>query len=315
MPRRLRTNAYDPTRTTVLRNRFARDMKRRFFALARLVSQAVISDDVFGLDNRSGSGGIFVQQSPGYRAWEFATDSEKINRFRTWVNREVEAGVFSFESRPGTSGRRWTDRYIASSYQAGMRRGITESKRELRSVGRGGLELAEESEPIGVRFFHPVHSERVEVLYTRVWTELRKVTDDMAADMDVVLSQGLIEGRGPRQIGRALNKVITGRGGSLELVDRLGRRISSARRAEMIARTEVIRAHHMGNIQEIRNFMIPNVVVIAEWSTAGDHRVCPLCQDRAGKVYSLAEIEGLIPLHPLCRCVVIPVIRPVRLAA
>ena len=100
--------------------------------------------------------------------------------------------------------------------------------------------------------------------------------------------------------------MITGQGGDLSLVDRLGRRVSSKTRAQLIARTEVIRAHHLGNVQEMRNFEIPGVVIKAELATAGDHRVCPECLALEGKVYSLDEIEGLIPVHPLCRCVALP---------
>ena len=42
------------------------------------------------------------------------------------------------------------------------------------------------------------------------------------------------------------------------------------------------------------------VLMQAEWSTAGDDRVCPECASLEGKVYTLDEIEGLIPVHPNC---------------
>ena len=74
----------------------------------------------------------------------------------------------------------------------------------------------------------------------------------------------------------------------------------------MLARTEVIRAHHIATIQEYRNWAIEGVIVKAEWMTAGDDRVCPKCEALQGKIFTLDEIELLIPLHPNCRCIALP---------
>ena len=40
---------YDPTRTLVLRNYFARDMKRRFNELITVLKKSIITNDCFGL--------------------------------------------------------------------------------------------------------------------------------------------------------------------------------------------------------------------------------------------------------------------------
>lgn len=40
--------------------------------------------------------------------------------------------------------------------------------------------------------------------------------------------------------------------------------------------------------------------------TAGDDRVCNLCEELAGHTYSLAGARTLLPRHPNCRCVVVP---------
>ena len=299
---------YDPTHTTTLRNRFAGEMGRRFRSLAQLIRTAVDEEDVFGLRERRPG----VLQTPGRRAFEFTTDAGKLRAFNAWLQREVDREIFGFRPIPGTSGTRWTDRYITSAYQQGIRRAIVESRRIRGDSPDFDLPNAT---AVAAEFNSPVHYSRVSVLWERVWTDLAGVTAAMSADMDRVLAQGFIEGRNPRVIARSLNKVITGKGGDLSLVDSLGRRISSLRRAQLIARTEIIRAHHLGNIQELRRFQVPGVVLRAEWSTAGDHRVCPQCQDLEGRVFTLDQIEGMIPLHPLCRCVAIPVRIPTRRAA
>lgn len=42
------------------------------------------------------------------------------------------------------------------------------------------------------------------------------------------------------------------------------------------------------------------------WQTAGDDAVCPECEAMEGKAFSLEEADGLIPLHPNCRCAWVP---------
>ena len=293
----------DPTRTTTLRDRFASAMRTRFYDLAGVVREAVSVDDVFGIRE------IFSNiESPGRLAWAARTDPAKIEEFQRWLRRGIDDEIFALVLGPGGPATRWTDGYIRSAYQAGIRRASTEARR-IR-----GLDVdfdAPDATPFGAVFNAPVHISRAESLYTLAWTDLTKITDDMAADMSSVLTRGLIEGRGAVEVAASLRKVITGKGGDLSLVDSMGRRVSSVRRARLLARTSVIRAYHLGNVQELRNLGVGRVKVKAEWATAGDHRVCPLCIDMEGRVFTLDEIEGLIPLHPLCRCVAIPTRLPV----
>jgi SNF2 family DNA or RNA helicase len=52
--------------------------------------------------------------------------------------------------------------------------------------------------------------------------------------------------------------------------------------------------------------------VKAEWKTAGDNRVCDLCNALEGKIFSIDEIEDMIPLHPECRCISLPYIEELQ---
>ena len=85
-------------------------------------------------------------------------------------------------------------------------------------------------------------------------------------------------------------------------------RMDAVLRSRIIARTEIIRAHHLATINTYREARIEGVKVKAEWSTAGDDRVCPDCADMEGRVFTLDEISTLIPLHPQCRCVALPIL-------
>jgi very-short-patch-repair endonuclease len=94
---------------------------------------------------------------------------------------------------------------------------------------------------------------------------------------------------------------INGKGmGDLGLVDSLGRFIPARRRAEILARTEIIRAHHYANVNEYKTWGAFGVSVVAEFRTAGDDRVCEECAALEGKIFTLDEILPMIPIHPQC---------------
>lgn len=103
-------------------------------------------------------------------------------------------------------------------------------------------------------------------------------------------------------------------------------------RAERIARTETLRATNFATLEA---YSQSGVVEAKEWLTTKDERLCPWCAPQDGKVLGLSEtfyekgdtIEGTNedgktvrlnigvadvsapPLHPNCRCTLIPVLR------
>jgi SPP1 gp7 family putative phage head morphogenesis protein len=180
----------------------------------------------------------------------------------------------------------WTNTYIQSAYRQGVERGREELKQAHYDVPD-----IEEQGGLDVTMTAPFHAERVGLAYTRTFNELRGITDRMDQEISRELSQGLAEGRNPNEMARSINRRVD----------------VSLSRARTLARTETIRAHHQATVQEYRNWGAEGVTVEAEWQTAGDARVCPRCASRQGQVYDLDEIEGMIPLHPNCRCIALPV--------
>lgn len=67
-----------------------------------------------------------------------------------------------------------------------------------------------------------------------------------------------------------------------------------------------IHAHSEGQLDAFEELGVKELGVKAEWSTAGDDRVCVECASMEGKVFSMEEARGLIPLHVACRCAWIP---------
>ena len=306
-------NRTDPTRTLFLRKQFERDMVSRFRQLRGVIRRAIVDEDVFAL--RDAIKIIIIQAeltTPGARAFDFPRSADKVSGFMKWLEEQNQI-FFETEGGSGIQSIRvpqlgagaegiWTDRYIQSAYQRGILRGRTELKKagyDVPTIAKSG--------GIDVAFNQPFHVDRVGLLYTRAFNDLKGITNNMDAQISRVLSQGIAEGRNPRDLARLLNRTITGPSGDLALTDTLGRFIPAQRRAMMLARTEIIRAHHLATIQEYRNFGVVGVTVIVEFRTAGDKRVCAICQGLEGQQFTLDQAEGQIPVHPLCRCTMIPV--------
>lgn len=285
----------DPTKTNVLRANFVKDMNRRFNKIKKLIFTAVVTNDVFGLNPK-----IQVNTAIPKKAFQFGTNPEKVEKFMSWLNRQVEQELLTveFRSQLGTASQApWTNMYISDSYKRGADRAAYEAKKAKipgaqTMAERGGIQAV-----MGT----PMHMDRLGMLYTRTFSELKGITTAMDTQISKVLAQGIADGDSPAAIARKLNKTI---GGGLDLVTKtkagITRTIPAQVRAQTLARTEIIRAHHAATIQEYRNFGMAGVKVQAEWSTAGDDRVCPECASLEGKVYTLDEIEGLIPVHPNC---------------
>jgi SPP1 gp7 family putative phage head morphogenesis protein len=303
-PLRLVVNQYDPTRTLTLRSAFAKNMNGRFNALNKAIRQAVVAQDCFGLQPQ-----VFAElNTPMPRAFDFPRSQDKIAAFMQWLRQQEQLGILETAtlSRFGSGIEDvWTDIYIMDSYK----RGIIRARQELRKAGYDVPDI-DASGGIEAVMGGPFHVDRVGVLYTRVFESLKGITSQMDAQISQVLAQGLIDGDSAAFLARKLVATINGTNmGELGITDSLGRFIPAKRRAEMLARTEIIRAHHLANIQEYKNWGALGVTVIAEWSTAGDDRVCPVCEIMQGNKYTLQEIEGMIPAHVLCRCMAIPVIK------
>ena len=272
MPNQLKR---DPTRTTLLRRQFMADMRRRFAKIRRAVKKLMLEDDVFGLKIEKP-----LRLLEAYQAWRFKSDSAKVTSFHRWLQQQVDAELLGTD----VAGRPWAATYIDSAYKRGMMRGYTDAH---------ATELAQKPafyEESKTQFLRDAFTQgealsKVELLYTRTFEELRGVTAAMGQQMSRVLANGLAHGIGPREIARSLDETITS---------------ITRTRALVIARTEIVAAHAEGQLDSFERLGIAEVQGVAEWSTAGDDRVCELCAPLEGTTYTLEEARGLIPLHPNC---------------
>lgn len=291
----------DPTRTTSLRLRFMRQMNKRFEALKRDIRISIVDRDCFGIQPREM---IVVMAATPARAFEFQRTEAKIAGFMAWLEEQERLGILEQIYRPGlrpSVGAAWTDLYIDTAYRQGIRRG----GQELRRAGYPVPDWEAIPGGIGAIMSQPIHADRIAVIYSRTFEDLKSVTQftnaqirrQIADGLTSGLARGLAEGKNPKVIARELYKDVANR------VDKIGKV-----RARMIARTEIIRAHHVASIQEYRRAEAEGITIMVEWLTGANP--CGLCADMAaGGPYTLDKIEGMIPVHPNCTCCTRPIPR------
>jgi SPP1 gp7 family putative phage head morphogenesis protein len=294
---------YDPTRTTVLRNNFARDMKRRFTELAIVVKKTVYDNDCFSFKPKVN---IFQMTPAQPRAFAFPRSAEKVDAFMKWLRKQVDAGIIQVGEgqQYGTAiETAWFNLYILDSYK----RGVIRARDEMRKSGMD-IPSIEASGGINMVLASSVfHMDRVGLIYSRVFNDLKGITAAMDMQISRILAQGIVDGDGPALLARKLVATINGSGmGDLAITDSLGRFIPAMRRAMMLARTEIIRVFAEATLTEYRNWGVLGISAEVEFRDAGDDRVCEICSSLHGRIYTLDEAEGVIPVHPDCRCCWIP---------
>ena len=305
-------NAVDPTRTITTRQRFVAAMRSKFAQLMKDIKEALIDLDVLALTETNRL--MFNAAGLSAKQFNFPRSDQKIEAFVNWLhgkNNEyilsnAKSGIQivrdSLVSSPTEARDSWMKTYIDSAYQQGIKRSRQELKKQGVEIDDGSLG----GNPIQVAFNSMVHADRVGLIYTRAYSSLKSITGEMESAVSDVLAMGMAAGKHPIELAKLLDKTITGRGESLEITDSLGRKIDSQRRAEVLARTETIRAHHSANIGEYRAAGVMGIKIQVEYLTAGDDRVCKRCSPLDKKIFSVDEAENLIPVHPQCRCVALP---------
>lgn len=270
----LTTNAaarHDPTNTGLVRQRFEAEVNRRFGRLASAIRRKLTA------------GFLEPELVVNRERYTFPRSQAKIDSFMTWLRGTTMELITTREATP-SGGVPWMNTYVQTAY----RRGIVQAGAELRGAG-----VDVPASWIQGALLRPVHAARLAAVYTRDFSLLEGVTREMSQQIGEVLAEGMADGRGIRHIV----------GQIVDRVEKVGRT-----RARVIARTEVIRAHADASIGTYRDAGIEGVRIRAEFSTSRDDRVCPECAALEGRVFSMDEIEGMIPIHPNCRCGIIPVV-------
>jgi len=182
------------------------------------------------------------------------------------------------------------------------------SRASFRSgVYRGIEEFAAAQMP----FYKDLTPEGIDKLTTSVFTLIDTDALDFMTNYNLVLAgdihreladgikrtilSGVAAGKGADDIARDLGSVIEDK----ESFRHAGSKVftKAQYRMEMIARTEVLRAHNQGRIKFHQQVGVQKL----EWITMEDERTCPVCGGLDGKVFDTDHFPNQ-PAHPNCRC-------------
>jgi SPP1 gp7 family putative phage head morphogenesis protein len=283
----------DPTRTRTLREKLATRLSGCYKRAALRIKKKIVKENFFnvkkeGVPLRTLSAAYI--ENPTLNAFEYRWDESKIDSFIDWLERMFKEEVLFSTSGPPSiifSGR-WTDLYIDTAYQQGIR----EARMEFERAGHAIPGYGASGPTLSAAFNQPIHVGPLLSLYTRVWTDLKGVNAATASQISRVLALGIAEGRGVEAVAREM----AGR------CDKIGRT-----RARLIARTEMVRAFNEAKLKEYEAHEIRSgEAVKVQWWTALDERVRDSHKDRHGKVYTKRVAVGMLG-EPNCRCSLLPV--------
>lgn len=255
----------DPTKTLAIRNRASKEIDRRFSKIRKFVRDSIFT------------GGLITNVvSP--RQYEFVRDSEKIKEFNRWLQIEIDKEILGIAQGSIEPQDYWLNVHVGQGYEKGARKARIVAERGIKSL-------------VGIPDYHPfanpAHIERANLIYTRVFNDMKNVTDTMRGQMSRVLSNGIIRGDNPKTVARDM----IGRVDSIGIV-----------RAKLIARTEIVESHNQASI--IEGSLIAKETGIKEkyqWIGSNDGRERDSHIARNFKIYTKDEVLNLIG-EPNCRC-------------
>jgi len=286
----------DPTGTRPIVNNYAARLRGALGRLNAALREAIVGEDIFALQ----SDGIetlalddFDAPAPNFNV---ARDEAKIEGFMSWLRDLEGEGVVNVISEGENA-------FVKRAYTQGIR----DANRQLEL---NGIDVPDEE--LEQVFNQPKHSQALAALYAKNFSDYEGITRDMNREIREELTQGFAKGENPTKIARRIS----------DRVDKIGKT-----RATTLARTNIIEAYSDATLNRYENMGVTRVTVKAEWLTAGDQRVCPICQALEGNSWSTSFVrEGTFefeapegvpdrlsgsypvkpPAHPRCRCALIP---------
>ena len=300
-----RINRADPPDLFNLRERYRREMKRRWEELADAIEEAIVEHDAFGVNPEPSN----ITRMTEIRR---ASTSGQHAAFMRWLRGKQEELVLETARAPlgitdgATSA--WQNQYIKGGYSAGVRHA---SEAINRAVENANLDS-------DVKFGNPLHTDELGMAMTRAHEQLSGVAEafDQRASREVADWLATVR--------RTEDESIVTREG---LATTLRQSISAVGiyRGDLVAETEIMEAFTQGAAARYKEAGVDEGVPIIETNssreqalqsnrefgvveTAGDDRVCDICISEASmRPRPMDMLSMLFPIHPRCRCVVVPV--------
>ncbi len=179
------------------------------------------------------------------------------------------------------------------AFEGGITQGITE-------LTSASLPFYADLKPSGIdklatKVFTIVDTNALDFMTQYSLTLAGGVHRELSDGIKRTILSGIATGKGADDIVRDLGKVIIDKDSFRQAGSRV---FSKAQyRMEMIARTEVLRAHNMGRLKFHERVGVQKL----EWMAMNDERTCPVCGPLDGKIFPIDKFPQQ-PAHPHCRC-------------
>lgn len=293
----------DPTGTARIRSRFNTALMMRWRRVRVMVRQALVAQNLLGLGNG---------QSHAMAASAMIGGVTKVQMFQRWID-NVLAGTVSSDTafvRP----------YIQAGYDAGTEFAETEIGRKLppSTDDRVGtlaelarVELQGICEAVSQQAVRAVASALLhDVSASKLTRQVQAIVDSVGVTRSIAMVELLVV----KGFGEATLDVYSQAGvRQVGLIpeSRAARRVGDARRTgpgSRVSRSRAPSSTTIGRITRVERSL--SKIGRVEVETAGDDRVCPICEDIADEgPYTINRARALIPAHPRCRCIFVPVIQ------
>ena len=218
-----------------------------------------------------------------------SSSDEQIRQFMNWLEQQEERGILNVVERDNNT-------FVRSAYSKGVRHADA-------ALAQRGIEIPDEE--LAAMFSRPTHRDTLQSLYTTNYNDLRGITSDMNTQISRELTQGFARGLSSTAIAANISSNVSSIGKN---------------RATTLAHTQVINAHAKSTLNRFEEMGVDEVTVDAEVLTAGDERVCPICDALEGQTMTVEEArsgemthDGTThrahpPFHARCRCALLPVV-------
>ena len=287
----------DPTSTLTLRSRMIKDVNARLAKLRGAIRKKLIEEKFLGGTTKK------EEMPPNVfpfilAKYVYERSDLKVDQFMDWLKTEESKGILEVTKHPilPRGQQAWSDVYVRSSYQAGL----ANARAKLRAEGVDIPSFDHYPGGIAGVMNQPFHADRVGLVYTRVFNEMKGVTEAMNQQLSRALAKGMAEGKGPYQIATDMIGTKKRPG----IVNNIGRN-----RARLVARTEIVQAHNEGALNEFESAeSIIGEEILVQWWSALDERVRPKHDAHTGwhgQVMTREEGRSRIGA-PNCRCALLP---------
>jgi SPP1 gp7 family putative phage head morphogenesis protein len=266
----------DPTMTGLLVRAYTTEIRRLLSAISRQVWVKIVEEDALGFEAPVAH--LILHAERG--VWRFHTNDQKLKAFDTWLEGVIEAEIAKAGGR----------KYVEAAHMKGVSRAFTDARK---TEWKASSEWFQGTKDQFLRSIagRPDMIAKIRLLASRSFEELKGITKVASTQISRVLVNGLLHGHDTKRIATDMVRQVKN---------------LTAQRANLIAHNEIIHAHAEGQLDAFDILGIKEVGVYAEWVTAGDDRVCPLCQPLDGVIFTVEEARGLIPRHLRCRCSWVP---------